>query len=179
VRKMMNPSGKWGMAGLSKGSLCIFLDVSNKDLPLYCTLPSKPPFYLIFAIFLVGCNGLQDPISIVQRPSSLVIFNNTADTVNFTMMENKAAQYTHWKPCDHPRLCSDRGIKPGLSRDMPYRLIHNWYPGAEVAVYWWTLVPDSAAENGYRVDGPYKKVVPTPGKAKYAYELESWLEFSP
>lgn len=124
--------------------------------------------FLTFLLALSACPIQNEPVSVELRPSKLVIFNNTVDTLNFTVMELRSANYTKWKPCSHPSLCGDRGIKPGLSRGIPYRLISNWYPGSEVVVYWWRLVPDATAEDGYRVDGPYEKVTPTPNIASLA-----------
>ncbi len=123
---------------------------------------------LTFFLALSACPIQNDPISVELRPSQLVIFNNTTDTLNFTVMERRSAHYTSWEPCSHPSLCGDRGIKPGLSRGIAYRLISNWYPSAEVVVYWWRLVPDEAAPDGYRVDGPYEMVTPTPNVASLA-----------
>ena len=104
-----------------------------------------------------------------MRPSKVVIFNNTADTLNFAMLERRAANFTKWQPCSHPGLCGDQGIKPGRSKGVIYERIHGWYPGAEVVVYWWRLVPDEAAQDGYRVDGPHEQVVRTPKKATLVY----------
>ena len=123
---------------------------------------------LTLILALSACPVQNEPISVELRPSKLVIFNNTTDILNFTVMERRYATYAKWKPCDHPRLCGGRGIKPGLSRGIPYRLITSWYPRAEVIIYWWRLVPDESAEDGYRVDGPYEKVSPTPNVASLA-----------
>lgn len=125
---------------------------------------------MIFILDLSACPAQSEPISVELRPSKLVIFNNTTDTINFAVMERRFANYTHWIPCSHPKLCGNRGIKPGLSKDVPYRLITNWYPRAEVVVYWWRLVADPTADDGYRVDGPYETVTPTPSSASLASE---------
>ena len=125
-------------------------------------------FILTVFLALSACPVQNAPISVELRPSKLVIFNNTTAILNFAVMERKSAEYTKWMPCNHPSLCGGRGIKPGLSRGIPYRLISNWYPSAEVIVYWWSLMPDPTAENGYRVDGPYNRVSPTPKMASLA-----------
>lgn len=110
----------------------------------------------------------SDAITVDMRISKVVVFNNTPEIINYTIMERRAALYTVWKPCNHPDLCGGRGIKAGLSQSIPYRLISQWYPGSEVVVYWWRLVPDSTATNGYRVDGPYEKFAATPLSATLA-----------
>ena len=119
---------------------------------------------LLWLITMVATPLLDDKVLVEQRATKLVIYNNTADTLNFTIMEVRKSRFTRWQPCDNPQLCGDRGIKPAMSGDLPYELISGWYPGADVAVFWWHLTPDSTGRNGYRVDGPHKIVVPTPNR---------------
>ncbi len=126
---------------------------------------SLATFVVGLALGLLGRCCLHQPIYIEQRASKLVIFNNTTDTLNFTIMQRRAARFMKWKPCDHPAKCGGRGIPPGRNGSLPYELIYQWYPGAEVVVYWWRLVPDAGAENGYRVDGPHEELSNTPVKA--------------
>ncbi len=119
---------------------------------------------LLGIIVLIAFPPLSQPMTIDVRPSKLVLFNNTVDILQYAVFERKALRFINWKPCDHPRLCSDRGIKPGLTREVPYEIIYRWHPGAEVIVYWWHLEPDTTAQNGYRLDGPYDITVATPKK---------------
>ncbi|MCH7939258.1 MAG: hypothetical protein IID13_05890 [Candidatus Marinimicrobia bacterium] len=134
---------------------------------------SLATFVLGLAFGLFGRSCLHQPIYIEQRASKLVIFNNTTDTLNFTIMQRRAARFMKWKPCDHPVQCGGRGIPPGRNGSMPYELIYQWYPGAEVVVYWWHLVPDAGAANGYRVDGPHEEFSNTPLKAIFGSD-RSW-----
>lgn len=120
---------------------------------------------LLGIIILIVFPPLDQPIAIDVRPSKLVLFNNTIDTLQYAVFERNALRSIDWEPCDHPRLCSDSRIRPGLMREIPYELIHRWHPGAEVIVYWWLLEPDTTAQNGYRLDGPYEVTVATPRKA--------------
>lgn len=111
---------------------------------------------------MVATPLLDDKVLVEQRATKLVIFNNTAESLYFTIIEERKSRFTKWLPCDHPALCGDGGIHPAMSGDLPYELISGYYPGAEIAVFWWHLVPDSSGNNGYRVEGPNKIVVPTP-----------------
>lgn len=120
---------------------------------------------LLGIIILIAFPPLSQPMIIDVRPSKLVLFNNTADTLQYTVFERNAQQSNNWKPCDHPRLCENCGIRPGLTVEVPYENIYRWYPGAEVTVYWWRLETDTTANNGYRLDGPFDVTVATPRKA--------------
>ncbi len=122
---------------------------------------------MLWLLSMIVTPLLNEPVLVEQRPTKLVIYNNTAEILNFTIIEERASRFTRWQPCNHPKLCGDRGIKPGLSGDMPYELIHNWYPGTEVAVFWWHLLPDSMESNGYKVVGPEKIIVKTPRRPLY------------
>jgi len=126
------------------------------------------PYLLILAlavmIVLLAFPPLSEPLTVEARPSKLVVFNNTVDTLYYAIFSRGGLQFTSWEPCDHPWLCADRGIKPGLTRKVPYEIIYRWQPGAEVVVYWWRLEPDNMAENGYRLDGPYDVTVATPNR---------------
>lgn len=115
-------------------------------------------------IVLIAFPPLSQPMTIDVRLTKIVLFNNTVDTLQYAIFERKALRLANWKPCDHPRLCSNRGIKPALTREVPYEIIYRWYPGAEVIVYWWHLEPDTTAQNGYRLHGPYDATVATPKK---------------
>ena len=119
---------------------------------------------LLCIIVIIAFPPLNDPLTVELRPSKLVLFNNTADTLQYAAFERKALRSIEWKPCDHPQLCNNLGIKPGLTRELPYEIIYHWYPGAEVIVYWWRLEPDTTAQNGYRIDGPYDVMAATPKK---------------
>lgn len=125
---------------------------------------------LIWLVTMMVSPLLDKQVLVEQRPTKVVIYNNTADTLNFVIMEERSSRFTRWQPCDNPKLCGDRGIMPGMSGDMPYELIHNWYPGTEIAVFWWHLIPDSTGRNGYRVEGPHKIVVKTPARAFYEFK---------
>ncbi len=119
---------------------------------------------LMGIIVLIALSPLSQPLTVESRPSKLVLFNNTADIIQYAIFERNSLRLVKWKPCDHPRLCGDRGIKPGRAREVPYEIIYHWRPGAEVVVYWWSLEPDTTAQNGYRLDGPYDVRVATPKK---------------
>ena len=120
---------------------------------------------LCVAFLTVGCEALAQPVMAEQRAVNLAIFNNTPHTVHYYVLEKNAARYTNWKPCNHPEMCGDRGIKPGMLTDVLYAHIYRWYPGCEVEVNWWYLVPDSTFENGYRTEGPFSFNILTPYKA--------------
>jgi len=120
-----------------------------------------PVFSLAFFVLFSACTAL-DPLIVDVRPSKLVLFNNTLDTLYYAALECRAARFMKLKPCTHPELCSEWAIKPGLARHLPYPLIPDWHPGAQVTVYWWHLIPDSTAEMSYRVNGPYQVTVATP-----------------
>lgn len=123
-------------------------------------------FAIIYLLaFSCTLENAATPLYVESRVAGLVIFNNTNKTINFTALERRAANYTHWMPCGTPEQCGDHGIKPGMSGHMPYSLIYRWYPGSEVSIFWWQIKPDSIAQNGYRVDGPYEYIARTPLKA--------------
>jgi len=107
---------------------------------------------------------INNPLIVETRPSKLVLFNNTADTLQYAIFEHNASRVTNWEPCDNPQLCFNPGIRPGAAQSIPYLTIPRWYPGAEIVVYWWRLLPDSSAENGYSIDGPYQETAFTPNK---------------
>ncbi len=115
-------------------------------------------------LILVLFPPIADPLTVETRPSKLVLFNNTADTLQYAIFERNVSRVANWEPCDNPQLCPSQGIKPGAARSIPYLAITRWHPGAEVVVYWWRLVPDSSAENGYLIDGPYEEAMFTPDK---------------
>lgn len=144
-------------------------NVATKPQAISRMLTSRHLLFIamLWLVSMVVTPLLDDKVLVEQRPTKLVIYNNTTDTLNFTILEERVSRFTNWQPCNHPKLCGDRGIMPGLSGDMPYELIPNWYPGAEVAVFWWHLLPDSTVENGYRVAGPEKIVVKTPMRPRY------------
>ncbi len=121
-------------------------------------------FALGIILGLLG-RDLHHSVYLEPRASKLVIFNNTPDSLNFTIMERRAARFMKWKPCNHPLKCGGRAIPPGRSGFMPYERIYQWYPGCDVVVFWWQLLPDSLAENGYRMDGIYEEYSSTPVKA--------------
>lgn len=103
-------------------------------------------------------------LAIDPRISKLTLFNNSGQTIYYAAFERQAAPFARWEVCDHPDICGDDAIRPGLSVDLPYRLIYHWYPGARVVIYWWHLVPDTAAANGHRVDGPHERITGTPNQ---------------
>ncbi len=123
-----------------------------------------PLIVSVVAVMAVVSLGLPtiSPLAIDIRPSKLTLFNNTARTIYYVAFERQSAPFARWTPCTHPKICGDQGIKPGLSRDLPYELIYHWHPGAEVTVNWWSLMSDTDAPDGYRMDGPHETTVPTP-----------------
>ncbi|MEE9464086.1 MAG: hypothetical protein V3W14_00750 [Candidatus Neomarinimicrobiota bacterium] len=124
-------------------------------------------FALGILLGLFGRGYLRHSIYLEPRASKLMIFNNTADSLNFTIMERRAARFMKWQPCNHPSKCGGRAIPPGRSGFMPYERIYQWYPGCDVVVFWWQLLPDSLAGNGYRLDGIYEEYSSTPVKAVF------------
>ncbi len=122
---------------------------------------------LSVAVLTSGCGALAEPVMAEQRAVNLTIFNNTPHVVQYYVLEKNAARYTHWSPCNHPEMCGETGIRPGLLADVLYERIYRWYPGCEVVVNWWYLVADSTFENGYRTEGPFSFNIVTPFKAVF------------
>ncbi len=124
-------------------------------------------FGLGLASGFLGRTLVGQPIYVDPRASKVVLFNNTADTLNYVIVERRSSRFMKWKPCDHPAKCGGRGIPPGKNASMPYKLIYQWYPGCEVVVYYWSLKPDSSRVDAYIVEGPYEEYSITPAKAVF------------
>jgi hypothetical protein len=135
----------------------------NSERPLRKTIaPCVLALVIIAVTARFGYAPLDEPLNAEARPSKLTLFNNTPFTLWYAAFEQNAATTTQWKPCGHPDLCPSGGIDPGRSRDIPYVNIYHWYPGARVTVYWWRLVPETTAADGYRVEGLEHMILATP-----------------
>ena len=137
----------------------------NPGLPLLKTLtPAVLVLLLIAVVVYLVYPPLSESLTVEVRPSKLTLFNNTAHTLWYAAFEQNSASTIQWSPCHHPDLCPDDGIHPGRSTDIPYLDIYQWHPGARVSVFCWRLIPDSTAEDGYRVDRLAHVVLTTPNK---------------
>ena len=87
----------------------------------------------------------DDPVTIRSTRSGVFIYNNSPQTVYYSVFVRQKNQPAKWEPCDKPSECLK--IYAGNATFIPYNDIGGYKEGDDLFVVWWNLVRKPAGEN--------------------------------